>query len=350
MISSLPKETKEKTVIVTLSSESDNSREQDFIKLGVKVECLNINGFNSIFKFKRKFNKKILRIYNPQIIHSHCLRSITFSGFFIGKEYYSIATVQNNPFQDFKDLFGTLFGRLFAILEILALKRMNKVVCCSDFVKNSIVKKVNNDVEVVYNGIISKDISDYNIVKNKNKENLGIELKSTVFIFAGSLIPRKNPIVLLKAFSKIIDKNNSIVLIMLGDGKLRKECDIIASKYEKNILLYGSVPDIFPYMVASDYYISSSLSEGMPTVVMNSMDLGLPSVLSNINPHTEMYKSLKNYPYFFKPNDEGDIEECVFKIMEADYEELTLSVKDIFMNNFSSVRMASNYQTIYDTI
>ena len=163
-------------------------------------------------------------------------------------------------------------------------------------------------------------------------------------------MPRKNPIPLLKAFINIISDNNDINMIVLGDGELRDECERISENNKGKIHFYGNVHNITPFLLASDYYISSSLSEGMPTVVMNAMSFGIPSVLSNIKPHIEMFSSIDNYDFFFDANDQIDITNKVNSILNCDYNYLSEQVLDTFNKNFTSLIMSQNYAKEYDSL
>lgn len=56
------------------------------------------------------------------------------------------------------------------------------------------------------------------------------------------------------------------------------------------MIFVGKVSTPANYLQLSDYFISASLSEGLPMAVMEGMALGLPPVLSRIDSHIEVKK------------------------------------------------------------
>ena len=59
---------------------------------------------------------------------------------------------------------------------------------------------------------------------------------------------------------------------------------------DSRIKFIGRVPSPIKYLRISDYFVSASLSEGLPLAVMEGMGCGLPAILSNIDSHFEMKK------------------------------------------------------------
>src|SRR5699024_7455453 len=102
----------------------------------------------------------------------------------------------------------------------------------------------------------------------------------------GSLIPRKNPVTLVKGFLESKANENSILLV-IGDGPLKSNIYNMV-KDSKHIMLKGQIFNVSDFLKASDYFISVSLSEGLPNTVLEAMSTGLPVCLSNIPPHTEI--------------------------------------------------------------
>ena len=75
------------------------------------------------------------------------------------------------------------------------------------------------------------------------------------------------------------------LLLLIGDGPLREAC---AEQGVDSVLVTGQVDNVQDYLRASDVYVSSSMTEGMPLGVLEAMACGLPVLLSDIAAHREL--------------------------------------------------------------
>jgi glycosyltransferase involved in cell wall biosynthesis len=72
----------------------------------------------------------------------------------------------------------------------------------------------------------------------------------------------------------------------------------------KSIYFIGFTDSIVDYYRVSDFFISSSLTEGFPMAVLEAMSVGLVPVLSEIEPHKEIVKNT-NLPLFNSKNSQA---------------------------------------------
>ncbi|HEB9325614.1 TPA: CDP-glycerol glycerophosphotransferase family protein [Campylobacter jejuni] len=106
---------------------------------------------------------------------------------------------------------------------------------------------------------------------------------SKVFINIARLSPEKNQITLIKAFQKVNLEFNNIKLVILGDGPLREDLKLYILKNKiKNIYLLGNRNNPYPYLKKADCFILSSLHEGQPMVLLESLVLKKPIIATNI--------------------------------------------------------------------
>ena len=147
--------------------------------------------------------------------------------------------------------------------------------------------KINN-VFVVENEC---DLKTFRPTNKKNQKKIrakyNLPLKSTIWIYCGSLTKRKNVSFLLDTWTKINKKGkNKNILILVGDGNLKNEL-FEKNKNNSTILFYGyqKTKQVLGLMRASNYYISASHAEGFPNAILEAQACGLPLVLSRINPH-----------------------------------------------------------------
>lgn len=96
---------------------------------------------------------------------------------------------------------------------------------------------------------------------------------------AGSLKEQKNFKMLIETFNLLLLDDNA-TLIILGDGELRIELEqqINDLGLQNRIFLPGFVDDPSPWFLSADVFVLSSNWEGLPTVLVEALDCGLPVV------------------------------------------------------------------------
>ncbi|MBM0637675.1 CDP-glycerol glycerophosphotransferase family protein [Campylobacter sp. VicNov18] len=163
-----------------------------------------------------------------------------------------------------------------------------------------------NNLSSVYN--IKHDKFDFmnNIIDYKNilfKSGFTLEHKEDeiifndnfkVFINIARLSPEKNQMTLIKAFQKLNSKFHNTRLIILGDGPLKEDLNLYISKNNiKNVYLLGHRNNPYAYLKKSDCFILSSLHEGQPMVLLESLVLNKPIIATNITGNKSVLNSYK---------------------------------------------------------
>jgi glycosyltransferase involved in cell wall biosynthesis len=165
----------------------------------------------------------------------------------------------------------------------LVTSQSSTVVAVSKYVKDMLKKRYNVDSEVIYHGI------DANIFKPKNKaqskRKLGYKEKDFVILSIGKLHPSKDPLTLIKAISKAVEKNASLRLIMIGDGELYEEAKNEIRKrnlsnYTK-LLNYVDSEKLHIWYAAADIFVLPSVGEAFGMTLLEAMASGVPVIASN---------------------------------------------------------------------
>jgi len=137
-------------------------------------------------------------------------------------------------------------------------------------------------IEVIYNPIVDESI---NLNMNKPVPHPWLtDEKVPVLLGVGRLVPQKNFSLLIKAFS-IVRESESVKLIIIGEGPLRKdlEQEIIDLGLRGSIDLVGYQSNPYIYMKWSDVFILSSDWEGFGNVIVEAMACGLKIVSTDCN-------------------------------------------------------------------
>ncbi len=138
------------------------------------------------------------------------------------------------------------------------------------------------DMLVLNNAVNTEEFISTDKVRNKTKEELGLQNK-LVIGHVGRFNKQKNHSFLIDIFKSVHDKNKNAVLVLVGDGDLRK----IIEKKVSNLGLTSSVKflgirsDIPKLMQAMDIFLFPSLFEGLPVVLVEAQAAGLKCIVSN---------------------------------------------------------------------
>ncbi|MBP9854434.1 MAG: glycosyltransferase family 4 protein [Candidatus Omnitrophica bacterium] len=125
---------------------------------------------------------------------------------------------------------------------------------------------------------ITPDIHEFNHVQNNSQP------KIYDLIFVGYYTQAKRLDILLDVLDKVRKKIPNVKLAMVGDGPLS---DMVTRKIKEldlagNIDRLGFVEKIDDYLNRSKIFIMTSQTEGLPTVLLEAMQFGLPLIVPDV--------------------------------------------------------------------
>ena len=118
-------------------------------------------------------------------------------------------------------------------------------------------------------------------------------------VFIGRLIPRKGFHRVVRALPKVLTLTHvPFEIEVVGTGAHRAELDDLAEQLgvSQFISYIGMVPydQLEKSYQYADIFVLTSLSEGMPSVILEAMGAGLPIIASNVGGNNEIVKEGEN--------------------------------------------------------
>ena len=117
------------------------------------------------------------------------------------------------------------------------------------------------------------------------REIFPFEARSNTVVSVGRLDDNKNQILLIRAFSRIMDKYPEYKLVLYGDGPARERYEKeamelmrpkgFADKEGSRIRFAGNVSGVADKISDSEIFVLTSRQEGMPNALIEAMSLGL---------------------------------------------------------------------------
>ncbi len=229
------------------------------------------------FKLRRLIKKN-------QITHSiafgdmaNVFSSLTFTKEFKIASIHALKSAELSA----KNMFNTIFSRSYKT----SYRFFDKVVCISQAIKEDLLEHCGyafDNLEVIYN--------PHNITEIKRLSELPLEdvSEASLFdkksiLFLGRLSMQKSPWHLLKAFYLLQqNKKEDINLIFIGDGEehvskyLAAYVDFLG--LSDQVYFMGRRSNPYQYLVKADILALSSLYEGTPNVIVESLAVKIPIV------------------------------------------------------------------------
>lgn len=328
--------------IITFIPEKQNSRLAEFSRLPLKIYSLTEECPISVFCMYKRL-KKVISAIKPDILHSHCPRSLYLMGL-MNKKYRRVYTIHNYPGYLQYILYGKVKGKIIIELNHFFTKRCVLPIACSESISIEYKKKKEWNIMAIPNGTSLPVWEKDEMEKIALRKELGLKQNVKYFIFIGRFSKEKNVDVIIEAFNAVSRKD--VGLVMLGDGPMWEEMN---THKRGNIILSGFTTRVYDYLKATDYYISASEVEGMPNTILENMSVGNPMLLSDIPSHCEVLSNFGKQIVGLKINnhDSTDILKKINDIIEIDRVKVTAIVQNIFKEKYTAEVMSNLYQKAY---
>ena len=238
------------------------------------------------------------------------------------------------------------------------LKRFNAI--CKRYHNQVSVVAVSNDVkrsvellcpdakiQVIYNSVVVDE--NQRIGRLEFLRRQGIRHPDPFIVCSvGRLNPEKGIEYLVRAASKVVAENNSVIFIHLGEGylkpKLQKLVEGLGLKDRFHFL--GHKTDVGAYLGLSDLFILPSLNEAFGLSLLEALTAGLPSIVSNVGGIPEV--TSPNCSIFVPPADDSSITEAILKLIVDPQKLRKMSAAALEQSKkFSMTGMISDYRSLY---
>ena len=136
----------------------------------------------------------------------------------------------------------------------------------------------------VDNALFEQQRQQFEPLRWEIRKELGIPDEATVMLFAGKLVPVKNPLLLVKAV-ELLKNRERLFLLVMGDGALREELEKkLQVLMPQSFLITGFVnqSQVGRYYTSADFLVLPSYQgETWGLVVNEGMLFGLPAIVSD---------------------------------------------------------------------
>jgi len=160
-----------------------------------------------------------------------------------------------------------------------------------DNLNNRISARILNKQALRFNNAIDPDrFKKDQIDKVSKLKEIGIPPDSIVIGSVGRLTEQKGYAVLLKAIPQVLNALPKAHFMIIGEGELEETLCHLAEQLqiENHLTFTGARQDVETLYQCMDLFVNSSLWEGLPTVIMESMLSLVPVVATDVSGAREL--------------------------------------------------------------
>ncbi len=224
--------------------------------------------------------KRLIKRIKPDILHAHYIHGYGVIGALTGFHPF-VASAWGS------DIFFTRNSSIQRAEIKYALNRADLITCNGENLKKAILEHNidKNKIQIIYHGV---DTKEFNPKKRDNKiarKIFGNE-NSQIVISTRSLEPIYDIVTLIRAIPLILKRMPLVNFLIIGGGSEKSNLVKLAQSYKilDRIKFLGSVSHMkLPkLLLASDVYVSTSLSDGTAISTLEAMACGVAPVITDI--------------------------------------------------------------------
>ena len=320
---------------------------QQFQDKGFAIEVLNRKpGFD--WHCARQLSS-IWKKHNVAVVHAHQYTPFFYSlaGGLLGRRPQVLFTEHGRFFPDHASWKRSLFNRTF-------LRRSDRIVGVGGAVKQALIDNEGipaRRIDVIFNGVDTNAFATDRVARTDIREKLDLSEDDFVIVQIARLDPIKDHTTALQTVERLVSRNSHIRFVIVGDGPERQriEKEIEDRELQSCVRMLGSRSDIPELLSASDAFLLTSVSEGIPVTLIEAMLVGVPVVSTEVGGVPEIIKDGES-GLLAKAKDDEALADAIERCVED--AGLRKSIAEAgrarAIDMFSEQRMHNEYQAVYE--
>ena len=303
--------------VCVFQEKDGNPIADDLRDIGVPVDFLPIPFLRDITALPRL--RKYLRESNADIVHTQLEFADTLGNMaakLLGLP--SVCTIHTLPPQDVSTR-----SKSHQVVERFSLRWFcDRVIAVSEearayYLHLGGVKA--SQIVTIYNGIDMTIFDSMNIERSSLRRELGIPVDAHLITTVAVLREPKGIQFMLQALPAILSFDPRAYYLIVGDGPHSKALQNEAGKLLQNdrIVFTGMRRDVPRILAASDIFVLPTLTEALPTVLMEAMACRLPVIASAVGGIPEMVINGENGILVF-PGDSSQLSDACISLLRDD--------------------------------
>lgn len=316
--------------------------------------------------------RRLIRKLRPDIVHLNSSKISILGSWAINGLSTKPLTVYTAHGWVFNEPMNFLVKKLYTWLEKSTAEIKDRIICISKLDKNiarEVLEISEQKLPVIYHGL---DLARYNFHdRDTARAKLWAQLPegtkplnpNTILIGSiGNLYATKDFETLIKAVNHIlIDHDIEVKAVIIGEGPERAKLEAKIGEFnaiafrageentDNRIILAGRMPQAANYLKAFDYYICSSVKEGFPYTLLETMAAEVPVISTRVGGIPDLIADNHN-GMLVQPGDARQIAKKVRELAKNPYlrDRIVETAKFDSDHIFSFTKMISETKRVYE--
>lgn len=205
-----------------------------------------------------------------------------------------------------------------------------------------------NKLRVIINGV---NVNPYIEAANSSARSFTNESEQPLVIgHVGRLSDVKNQAMMIRVFAQFLNTHPNSQLQIVGDGPNRAQLEDLTKSLglEGKVIFYGYRSDIPDLTAKFDWFCLSSVSEGLPLVIIEAMAARCPIVSTNVGGLSEIVSDGKT-GFLVESRDEDAMLQSWLKLAQSpkNRENFGIAGQKIATEEFGLSNMVNQYEELY---
>lgn len=217
--------------------------------------------------------------------------------------------------------------------------------------KRLMAKFLNKPAIKAYNAL---NLERFNLIAvnvEEMKDSLELPQNALVIGTVGRLTEQKGYSFLIDAMPIVSERFSNAYLIIVGTGELEDTLkkQVFELGLNDRILFTGARDDVEKLLQIMDVFVNSSLWEGLPTVIMESMIANVPVIATNVSGNTELVYHGET-GYLIESANSQQLADSIIDVLNTPQKrklQICYQAKKHVEQNFSIKQVATQYSDIY---
>jgi len=340
---------------VVVCTYQDGSYWDKFNSLGVKTYNLTLRKLSLKTPFKLF---SILHKEKPDLVHTHG-KGPGLYGRIIGKllNIPVVHTFHGFHYEDLSPL--TKWIHLTADIFLTLITDQHIFVSAGEKKKARIIRLLDEENSIlIHNGVDHDYIRNLSVNRNAVLKSIGCENweNNKILGTLSRLSPEKGVLNLISAFSKANKEIPDLRLLIVGgypeeheDYYLETKEFIEKENLTEHIRILGYREDAIDILKCMDFYISSSLSEGLPISMLEAFAARIPTIATEITGNKDILRN-SIFGVLTEPDSPESLSRGIIKMIQLTAKERNILVRNAYnriSDHFTIDEMASKTSLLY---
>jgi len=229
---------------------------------------------------------RTFRRLRPDIVHTHTAKAGT-----VGRLAARLARVPVvlHTFHGhvFHGYFNPAVSKVFQLIERVMARISDRIIVLSPKLRDELLRyriAPVDKIEIIPLGLDLEPLLSLTHEAQPLRDELGIPSDTQLVGIIGRLVPVKNHKLFLQAARIVRDAGTPAHYLIIGDGELRTELEIMADELgiSSRVHFIGWRRDLVPIYAGLDLLTLTSINEGTPVSLIEAMAAGVPIVATKV--------------------------------------------------------------------